>query len=67
MEFVYGGDLGTYGTRFRQYNAEHKNYIAKLIIAEVSKALEYLHRKKIYHRDLKPANILIDKTVILFN
>jgi serine/threonine protein kinase len=29
-------------------------------MAELSCALEYLHRQKIIHRDLKPDNILLD-------
>lgn len=30
------------------------------IIAQISSALEYLHRHSIVHRDLKPSNILLD-------
>ncbi len=28
---------------------------------EISEALEYVHRQKIFHRDLKPANLLVDR------
>lgn len=35
---------------------------AKLYIAEVILAIEYLHSKNIIYRDLKPENIAIDST-----
>ena len=34
---------------------------AKLLIAEVVCALEFLHENKILYRDLKPENILVDE------
>ncbi|GAB6022179.1 hypothetical protein CHUAL_006314 [Chamberlinius hualienensis] len=57
MEYMIGGDvkslLHIYG-----YLDE---YMAVFYIAEVTLALEYLHKQGITHRDLKPDNMLISK------
>mmetsp|Transcript_3396 Transcript_3396/g.5951 ORF Transcript_3396/g.5951 Transcript_3396/m.5951 type:complete len:516 (-) Transcript_3396:52-1599(-) len=57
-EFCSGGDLN----RYLQHSDKHRvsEETAKLILAEVIIALEYLHKKGIVYRDLKPENILID-------
>src|SRR6185369_12555802 len=34
--------------------------IARTILVEVSRALDYAHREGVVHRDIKPANIMID-------
>lgn len=57
MEYMYGGDLGSYLEKMTYF--EEKD--AKFYIAEVILAVEHLHQQNIIHRDLKPDNILLDK------
>ncbi|PPQ91033.1 hypothetical protein CVT25_013958 [Psilocybe cyanescens] len=56
LDLMLGGDL--------RFHLERKGYIQESVvrfwIAELSCALEYLHRQRIIHRDLKPDNILLD-------
>ncbi|KAF8962727.1 kinase-like domain-containing protein [Flammula alnicola] len=56
LDLMLGGDL--------RFHLERKGYIKEEVvrfwIAELSFALEYLHRQRIIHRDLKPDNILLD-------
>lgn len=58
MEYMVGGDLksllGVYGFL--------EEAMAVFYIAEVTLALEYLHKHNIVHRDLKPDNMLISST-----
>ncbi|GBP39792.1 hypothetical protein EVAR_88292_1 [Eumeta japonica] len=58
MEYMVGGDLksllGVYGFL--------EESMAVFYVAEVTLALEYLHKHNIVHRDLKPDNMLISKT-----
>ena len=56
MEYMYGGDLGSYLEKMTYF--EEKD--AKVYIAEIILAVEYLHQQNIIHRDLKPDNILLD-------
>lgn len=56
MEYMTGGDLGSYLEK--QSYFEEKD--AKFYIAEVILAVEHLHQQNIIHRDLKPDNILLD-------
>ena len=56
MEYMTGGDLGSYLERMSYF--EEKD--AKFYIAEVILAVEHLHQQNIIHRDLKPDNILLD-------
>ena len=59
FEFVVGGTLDQLTNKFNL-----NNEIIKLLIAEISMALDYLHSNKIIHRDIKPENIMISDEVI---
>eukprot|EP01105_Mastigella_eilhardi_P003832 TRINITY_DN1499_c0_g1_i14.p1 TRINITY_DN1499_c0_g1~~TRINITY_DN1499_c0_g1_i14.p1 ORF type:complete len:1190 (-),score=288.56 TRINITY_DN1499_c0_g1_i14:2160-5687(-) len=56
MEYCIGGDVASYLSNVG-FMEEH---MAKVYIAEITLALEYLHNLKYVHRDLKPENILIN-------
>jgi len=58
MEYINGGDLAS----LLQNCGYLEEPYARLYIAEIIVALEYLHSMNILHRDLKPRNILIDST-----
>ncbi|XP_010479075.1 PREDICTED: probable serine/threonine protein kinase IRE4 isoform X1 [Camelina sativa] len=55
MEYLNGGDLYSLLQKVGCLDEE----IARIYIAELVLALEYLHSQKIVHRDLKPDNLLI--------
>ncbi|RUS18288.1 kinase-like domain-containing protein [Endogone sp. FLAS-F59071] len=55
MEYLIGGDLSSLLQVFSSFSEE----MARMYIAEVVLALEYLHANGITHRDLKPDNILL--------
>ncbi|XP_037866974.1 serine/threonine-protein kinase greatwall isoform X1 [Bombyx mori] len=58
MEYMVGGDLksllGVYGFL--------EEAMAVFYIAEITLALDYLHKHHIVHRDLKPDNMLVSKS-----
>lgn len=57
MEYIQGGDCYSL-LRNLLYLEESQ---AKMYMAEVVLALEYLHGRGIVHRDLKPDNMLINR------
>ncbi len=56
IDYQSKGDLSKYMTRGVRFD----ELTAKMIIAEVILAIDYLHSKNIIYRDLKPENILLD-------
>lgn len=58
MQYYPGGDFQKQLRLQKKFPEE----IAKLYIAEVIVAIEYLHKNKVIFRDLKPENILLDQT-----
>jgi len=56
MEYLNGGDLYSLLKAWGYMDEP----IAKVYVAEVVLALEYLHEKGIVHRDLKPDNLLLN-------
>ncbi|OHS96648.1 protein kinase [Tritrichomonas foetus] len=61
LEYAAGGELFFHMDRRGKFPV---NEIV-LSIAEISIALNYLHKRGIIYRDLKPENILLDKMVML--
>ena len=57
MEFCSGRDLSWHLNQRNNFSEP----IAKLFIAEVILAIEYLHKRNIIYRDLKPSNVLVSK------
>ncbi|GLT74176.1 hypothetical protein SLA2020_459890 [Shorea laevis] len=55
MEYLNGGDLYSLLRNLGCLNED----VARVYIAEVVLALEYLHSQDVVHRDLKPDNLLI--------
>jgi len=56
MDFVNGGELFYHLSHAGRFNEDR----AKFYTAEITLALEYLHKEGIVYRDVKPENILID-------
>jgi len=57
MEYLPGGELFFHLRRARRFDEARTVFYA----AEITLALEYLHKNDIIYRDLKPENILLDK------
>lgn len=57
MDFYKGGELYFHLRKNRRFSEK----IVRLMIAEISLALGYLHTHGIIFRDLKPENVLIDE------
>lgn len=55
-ELASGGDLWSFIYRHDLKVAE---FDARIIIRQVVRGLQYLHKRGIVHRDLKPENILL--------
>ena len=58
LEYCPCGDLGKVLEKERRLSEE----VARIYIAEILLALEYLHSQRVLYRDLKPDNVLISKT-----
>jgi len=56
LDLMLGGDLRFHLDR----RGPIKEEVVRFWTAELSSALEYLHRQRIIHRDLKPDNVLLD-------
>lgn len=57
LDLMLGGDL-----RFHlERGGNMKEDVVRFYIAELSVALDYLHKLQIVHRDLKPDNVLLDE------
>ena len=56
MPFLSGGELFQHLIKFRTFSEEKVGFYG----AQITLALEYLHKKGIIYRDLKPENILMD-------
>jgi serine/threonine protein kinase len=56
LEYCPGGDLGEYLQREKKFTEDR----ARIYVAEMLLALEYLHKKDIIYRDLKPDNVVLD-------
>ncbi|KAJ3049230.1 hypothetical protein HK097_009750 [Rhizophlyctis rosea] len=56
IDLAMGGDL-----RFHCSAKSLREPAIRIIVAEISSALQYLHLRKIVHRDIKPDNILLDE------
>lgn len=57
MEFIQGESLGQWMDREGRLHWKE----ALEIVEQVTKGLEYAHKRGIVHRDIKPDNILLDK------
>ncbi|QDS75134.1 cAMP-dependent protein kinase catalytic subunit [Venturia effusa] len=57
MDFVEGGELFSLLRKSQRF----PNPVAKFYAAEVTLALDYLHKQNIIYRDLKPENLLLDR------
>jgi len=57
LDYCPGGDLGKYLLRTGQLDEN----VARIYIAEIVLAIQYLHRREIIFRDLKPDNIVVDE------
>jgi serine/threonine protein kinase len=56
MEYMKGGDFAGLLENIGAFEED----TARMYLAQIVVAIEYLHKTKIIHRDLKPDNILID-------
>lgn len=62
MEYVEGKDLHTVIRAFKELEPEVRWRRCEEILADLCRALAYIHRKGLVHRDLKPSNVMVDTT-----
>ena len=56
IDLCAGGDLHAHLQRCGRFEAERSRFYA----AELTLAIDHLHRADVLHRDLKPENVLLD-------
>lgn len=59
MEFIEGGDLAGYLSRYQQEKSLPPTDEVTNFIKEVGAALDYAHGQDVIHRDVKPSNIML--------
>ena len=60
MEYVEGRDLHSEIRSWKQITPAERWARVEDSLADICRALAYIHRKGLVHRDLKPSNILLD-------
>ncbi|KAJ8127242.1 hypothetical protein O1611_g6393 [Lasiodiplodia mahajangana] len=61
MEYISHHDLQHHIEQRHENGEGFEESEGALIVAEISKALKFMHDSSVVHRDLKPANVLIHK------
>ena len=57
MEYIEGGSLNNYITKYGKLNVDE----AVRLIKQIGEAIEYIHGRRMLHLDLKPSNIVLRK------
>ncbi|AAY80528.1 conserved protein kinase domain protein [Sulfolobus acidocaldarius DSM 639] len=63
MEFMEGGTLFDLISRVDLVQSKYWQYIVKLVIKEIAKALTFLHKRGYVHLDVKPQNIFLKEKI----
>ncbi len=61
IEYIPGGNLKDLIKKIQNMPDKQKIKVIDKIVAELSKAINALHKTNIVHRDLKPTNVLVKK------